>query len=81
MKGLNTRIRGKDCKDKDTSIKLVGKRGTKLIEPGADCIDRVDTWKNYLPCIDLTFDRDNLNLFGWPLIHASKNENNQIKIL
>lgn len=38
MKGLNIRIRGKD---KDTSIKLVGKRGTKLIEPGADCIERV----------------------------------------
>lgn len=61
MKGLTTRNRGKD---KDTSIKLVGKRGTKLIEPGADCIERVDTCKNYLPCIDLTFDRDNLNLFG-----------------
>lgn len=61
MKGLNTRIRGKD---KDTS-KLVGKRGTKLIEPGADCIERVDTCKTkYLPYIDLTFDRDNLNLFG-----------------
>lgn len=37
MKGLNIRIRGKD---KDTT-KLVGKRGTKLIEPGADCIERV----------------------------------------
>ena len=58
---INTRIRDKD---KDTSIKLVGKRVTKLIEPGADCIERVDTCKNYLPCIDLTFDRDNLNLFG-----------------
>lgn len=43
MKGLNTRIRGKD---KDTSIKLVGKGGTKLIEPGADCIERIDTCKN-----------------------------------
>ena len=41
MKGLNTRIRGKD---KDTS-KLVGKRGTKLTKPEADCNERVDTCK------------------------------------
>lgn len=50
MKDLNTRIRGKD---KNTSIKLVGKRGTKLTEPGADCIERVDTCKTTCPVLIL----------------------------